>query len=236
MIDFEKEVFLGKAAIKEKLLQYGFSNFGGIFSLEKQFFNNQFIAKINVVNNVVTSKIIEVESGEEYALLKIEKAKGNFVGEVRKAYIDLLNDIAIKCFSKTSFGSTQADKVNSYIVNKYKVQPDFPWEKFPSFCVYRNQENNLWFAFMGVVEDGKLSKEAKGCAFINIKPPKEMVEILIKQNGIYPGWHMNKKTWISIRLDDTFEDKYIFDLIDLSYLETFGKEKVRLFPPKRKVG
>lgn len=47
---------------------------------------------------------------------------------------------------------------------------------------------------------------------------------------------MNKKTWISIRLDDTFEDKYIFDLIDLSYLETLGKEKVRLFPPKRKVG
>ena len=236
MIDFEKEVFQGKVATKEKLLEYGFEQFGSVFSLEKTFYSNQFLAKINVENSVVTSKIIELENNEEFALLRMEKANGSFVGDVRKAYIDLLNDIAKSCFSKTSFGSYQADKVNSYIVSKYKVQPDFPWEKFPGFCVYRNPENNLWFAFLGIVEDNKLAPNTKGGAIINIKPPREMVETLHNVEGIYPGWHMNKKTWISIRLDEVLDDKYVFDLIDLSYLETVDKPMARIFPPKRKVG
>lgn len=36
-------------------------------------------------------------------------------------------------------------------------------------------------------------------------------------NGIYPSYHLSKKSWISIILDDTLSDKEIMNLVDLSY-------------------
>lgn len=41
-------------------------------------------------------------------------------------------------------------------------------------------------------------------------------EKLICETGIYPAWHMNKKKWISVLLDDTLKDERIFSLIRTS--------------------
>ncbi len=35
--------------------------------------------------------------------------------------------------------------------------------------------------------------------------------------GITPGWHMNKKHWISIRFDSDVPDKTIMELVRGSY-------------------
>ena len=35
--------------------------------------------------------------------------------------------------------------------------------------------------------------------------------------GIYPAYHMNHKTWISVVLDETLPDEKILELIDTSY-------------------
>ena len=45
---------------------------------------------------------------------------------------------------------------------------------------------------------------------------------------------MNKKSWLSISLSDYFSDEYIESLIDMSYSEVDGLDKVRMFPPKKK--
>ena len=36
-------------------------------------------------------------------------------------------------------------------------------------------------------------------------------------NGIYDAYHMNKKSWVSIILNDTVSDELIIKLIDNSY-------------------
>jgi predicted DNA-binding protein (MmcQ/YjbR family) len=36
--------------------------------------------------------------------------------------------------------------------------------------------------------------------------------------GIYPAWHMNKKNWITIVLDDTLSDEQLFGLVNQSFV------------------
>ena len=43
---------------------------------------------------------------------------------------------------------------------------------------------------------------------------------LLKQDGFYPAYHMNKKNWITVILDNTISDEKIMNLIDKSYSYT----------------
>lgn len=43
------------------------------------------------------------------------------------------------------------------------------------------------------------------------------MEKYLKQRGIYPAYHLSKKSWISIILDNTLSDDEIMKLIDISY-------------------
>lgn len=40
---------------------------------------------------------------------------------------------------------------------------------------------------------------------------------ICNKKGIYIAYHMNKKNWVSIILDDTLTDNEIISLIDISY-------------------
>ena len=58
-------------------------------------------------------------------------------------------------------------------------------------------------------------------------------DMIIRENGILPAYHMNKMHWITVLLDGTVAEEKIFELIDMSFLATASakkKEKVR--PPK----
>ena len=52
---------------------------------------------------------------------------------------------------------------------------------------------------------------------INVKINPECKNDLLKIKGIYEVYHMNKKSWISIILNDTVSDEIIFKLISDSY-------------------
>ena len=46
------------------------------------------------------------------------------------------------------------------------------------------------------------------------------IEGLLSQKGFYPAYHMNKKSWVSIILNDTVPDGDIQSLIRNSYENT----------------
>ena len=46
---------------------------------------------------------------------------------------------------------------------------------------------------------------------------------LTQQKGIYPAFHMNKKYWLSLPLDDTLTDQELFSLLDTSFQLTKKK-------------
>ena len=44
-------------------------------------------------------------------------------------------------------------------------------------------------------------------------------------DGIYPAYHMNHKSWISLALDDTLSDSLIMELVSKSYNLTRKKRR-----------
>lgn len=59
---------------------------------------------------------------------------------------------------------------------------------------------------------------AREVEVINVKVDKDKINGLLPQTGFYPAFHMNKKCWVSIILDDTLADEEIQKRIDDSYV------------------
>ena len=63
----------------------------------------------------------------------------------------------------------------------------------------------------------KKSKDESIVEIVNIKIMPDEFDDLLKINGIYEAYHMNKKNWISILLNDSLDDELLFKLLDNSY-------------------
>ncbi len=64
---------------------------------------------------------------------------------------------------------------------------------------------------------GHTSNSRQEVEAINVKVDSDKVKDILAQKGYYPAFHMNKKCWVSIILDDTLSDTEIQNLIDDSY-------------------
>lgn len=73
------------------------------------------------------------------------------------------------------------------------------------------------------LDKGKLdTKDTGEIEIINVKLEPNQIKKLLKKKGFYPAYHMNKKNWITIILNDTVEDDYIMKLIEKSYSYTLN--------------
>lgn len=55
---------------------------------------------------------------------------------------------------------------------------------------------------------------------INLKIDPKEGERLFQMPGIYPAYHMNHRTWISVVLDETVPDEKVMALIETSFALT----------------
>ena len=231
----EDEVFKKYKLKKDKLISYGFKNENEIYKYSKNFMNDTFRAEICIdKNGKVSGKVIEIELNEEYTNFRMENAVGEFVNTVREGYIKILQDIANNCYEKEEFIFEQTNRITNLINEKYKVSPEFLWNKFPGFGVFRNTRSNKWFGIIMNIDRSKIISGNTGeIEVLNVKLDDDVKNYLGK-NGIYPSYHLNKKSWITIILDDTLSDKEIMDLIDISYRcsdgKSYKKVKYRIVP------
>ena len=58
---------------------------------------------------------------------------------------------------------------------------------------------------------------------IDVKCNPDMVGLLTQTYGFLPGYHMNKKYWITMLLDGTVSEAKILDFLDMSYDLIDGK-------------
>ena len=214
----EEEIFNNFIIDKDKLINYGFKLKKDKLIFEKKLSKDDFKAIIEF-DDKLSGKIFDLSANEEYINFRIENLSG-FSSEIREEYTNLLIDIRNKCSKKEWQLFAQAKRISKYIEEKYKDLPEFLWEKFPNYAIYRKKENKKWYALFGAVNLLKIDKKSKSkdmVEIINIKVNKEETQNLIKQKGIFEAYHMNKKSWVTIILDDTLEDIEIKNLIDKSY-------------------
>lgn len=216
-MSIEKELFKRSEVIFAKLEKYGFIKKNNYYLYEKNFLNDDFKAIITIdFEGVVNGKVIDLQTNEEYTNINTDMS-GNFVNEVRNEYKQILNSIKANCFENNYFISKQANRITKYIKEKYNNTPEFLWEKFKDYGVFRNSNNDKWYAIIMNINLSKLNIGNHEAEIINVKLSEDKVNELLNEKGYYQAYHMNKKNWISIVLDDTLEDNKIIKLIDASY-------------------
>lgn len=52
---------------------------------------------------------------------------------------------------------------------------------------------------------------------VNLKVTPDMVEPLMKVHGVFPGYHMDKRHWVSVILDGWVDDDFILKLLKDSF-------------------
>lgn len=104
----------------------------------------------------------------------------------------------------------------TYALHLDDALEDYPFDD-PDFTILRHKSNNKWFAMLFTLNE-------RIC--MNVKTsPWEVDALCETYNGITPGWHMNKRHWITVDLnsdvavDDMY--KYLYD----SYMVTLPTKK-----------
>lgn len=224
-MNIENEIFK-RTNVNFKLLEkYGFKKENNIYVLKKSFLDNAFQAIINIDDKgFVSGKVIDLNINEEYTNIRTEMT-GEFVNNVRESYKDILIEIRKHCFETDYFISSQANRINKYIKEKYNNDPEFLWDKFPGYAVYRNENNNKWYGIIMNIDLSKLDNGTGEVEIINVKLDEKKIKSLLSKKGYYEAYHMSKTDWISIILNDTLNDAEIISLLDESYYLISEPEK-----------
>ena len=208
----------------EELQKYGFIKENEKLEYNSKIYNNQFEAIVEVEKDQMSARLIDLASEEEYVLVDIPDSTGEFVGNVRQEYENLLNDIIKNCTVVDVFKSKQSKEVIKYIKQKYNDELEFLWEKFEGTAIWRNKKNNKWYGLLCKLSKRKIGIDSDELVeIIDLRYQKEQIEEYIDFEKIYPGYHMNKKSWITIILDNSLDTKNIYDLIDNSYNISIAK-------------
>ena len=221
----EQKVFRRRRFNTERLEEYGFSRKADCYVISRDFMNGDFTAEIIVrENGMVSGRVFDNMNDEEYVQLRMQNYNGAYVGTVREEYEAILTDIADKCCSLVTFISDQSNRIAELILDKYSVEPDFPWDdkNFRSLGVFRHSASKKWFGLLMNIDKRLLDKtsDEEQIDVLNLKADESRIADLTAIEGIYPAYHMNHSKWISVALDETLTDEAVMLLVDDSFALT----------------
>ena len=125
------------------------------------------------------------------------------------------------------------EELEAYILNHYSTEPDYPWADTPRAAVFRHAGNRKWFALVMEAPRSRLGLPgAEPLDIVNFKCDPILIASLRGETGIFPAYHMNKASWITVALDGSVQAKTIELLLDVSYELT--KTKTRRKAANRK--
>lgn len=255
-MNIAQEIFGKKRPIYNKLIEYGFepedkslppSQSKLIY--RESFMDEALIAVVTVdpapaTDNCVSCQAIDAETDEEYVLINIGSSTGSYVGEARDEYRNLLERIANACFYEVPFVSEQSNRIAAFIAREFSVDPDFPFSTAPDAAAFRHQKSRKIFGLLMSIRKTSLLKKSNPHSeyaedgeyveAINIKINPDTLEDLLQEPGIYPCYHMNKKLWATVALDESLEDERIMELIRDSFEYTLRPEDAVDSPDREK--
>ena len=216
------EIFKAYQFNSKKAKEYGFVENQGVWTYSSTILQGDFLMKITVEDSDLTFQVFDQETGELYPQVHMESMRGTFVGSVREACLEVLYSIRKACFEVEEFLYPQTKRIMALVQEKYGNQLEYLWEKSPDTAVLRHEDNQKWYAILMSIPWDRLDKGRDGLVeAVNLK--HDQVADLLSQNGIYPAFHMNKRYWISLPLDDTLTDEMVLELFERSWFLTSKK-------------
>lgn len=202
-----------------KLTDFGFIKQGENYEYQRSIVAGQFQLIITTdATGILNTKVLDVENNTEYTLHLQTTEVGKFVSKVRQKYQEVLNEIKLQCYENNVFKTPQAQTIIRFVKDTYDDQLEFLWKKFPKNAIWRRDDTNKWYAALLTVAKSKLGLASDELVtVIDLRATPEAAEALVDNQKYLPGYHMNKKNWYTIILDDTISDDEIMQRIQASY-------------------
>ena len=215
------DLFEKYQANPEKLQVFGFEKRGEEFVYSQEIMNGDFLLQLKLQGEKLDYQVFDQETGDEYVQVKIETMTGEFVGQVREACQEIFLTIRANCFEEIGFLYEQSSRLQEYVAKTYGGRLEYLWENSSKNSnlhagVFRHQDTKKWYGIFMTIDWSKFENGKTGpIEVLNVK--NNQVANLHKKAGIYPAFHMNKKYWLSLPLDDTLTDTELFSLLDKSF-------------------
>ena len=202
---------------REKILNCGFEVDGENFIRRQRILHDFALTIIIDGGGSVTTKLFDAD-GEPYTLHLVEGASGKFVGTVKAEYDRVLAEVYEQCFDKNFFKSEQTLRLIKFIRETFDDEPEHLWEKFPSYAVFRRKDNRKWYAVIMNIARNKLGLASEAeLEIINLRGEPTELDRLVNGEKYFRGWHMNKRSWLTLRLDDALTDEELCARLSTSY-------------------
>ena len=212
----------GKRLLVKKLQQFGFTSGEGIYQYRQDLTGNLQV-RMSLSEASWTLQVFDLTEEEIYVPFELEAADGNFVNGVRHQVDDLVKTIAASCLT----GVRQRDRLLVYALAKYQTEPCYPWPEYPEHCTLKVAPDGKWYGLIMKVSFKVLSLKYEGeLDVLNVKLAPERIEKLQDGVNYLPAYHMNKKYWLTVRLDGGLALAEIENLLDESYRLVAGKKSV----------
>ena len=216
------EIFKAYQFNSKKAKEYGFVENQGVWTYSSTILQGDFLMMVTVEDGDLSFQVYDQETGDLYPQVHMESMRGTFVGSVREACLEVLYDIRKACFEVQEFLCPQTKRIITRVQEMYENQLEYLWEKSPDTAVLRHEDNQKWYAILMRIPWDRLDKGREGLVeAVNLK--HDQVADLLSKNGIYPAFHMNKRYWISVPLDDSLSDEELLELIEKSWNLTLKK-------------
>ena len=166
---------------------------------------------------VLSEKVVDLASGDDYALYRVANATGSFVGQVREAVTSLLKQVAASCFERDVFTLSQSRTLLETVRNQWDEELEFLWEDSPECAILRRTDTGKWYAVMMRLPGRKFGLPDDAVSeFILLRIPADARDAVLADSRFLPAYHMNKRTWFAIRLDGGVELAAILRLVECS--------------------
>ena len=124
------------------------------------------------------------------------------------------------------FKSPQARALIDYVDTQYGRDLEHLWPRTPENAIWRRGDNGKWFGLILTVAGCKIDPASPDTPMeiLDIRCAPDMRDYVVDHKKIFPGWHMNKRHWITIPLDGRMPLPQIQSLLDVSF-EWAGAKK-----------
>lgn len=214
-----KDIVCLKKVNFKKLLAFGFEIYGDAYTYTALLPESGFLMHVKISEQgEVFAEVLDPTTDEPYTLHLLENASGSFVGGIRQDYKNVLSHIAENCFDVDVFKSSQTCELIEFVRKTYNDELEFLWKKSPSNAVWRRKDTKKWYGAVLTVSRKKLGFQLEETVeVVDLRIAPEELKELVDGKKYFPGYHMNKKRWLTIVLDGSVSTDEICTRIDKSY-------------------
>ncbi|MEW6857902.1 MmcQ/YjbR family DNA-binding protein [Streptococcus iniae] len=205
---------------KTKLADFGFKQEGQTHVFSTLIMEEAFRVELQVNSEGdLFSRVIDNDLQEDYLPIWVKSASNPYAKKVRAAYQQVIRSFRTSCCKHLPFTSDQMNRINQKIIKRYGDVFDQPFEKGDSYRSFRVA--GKWYALVYSLDVSKLvgipkTKAGQILQVANVKVNAKHLDSFLLLDGVYPAYHMSKKSWVTILLDDSLSDAVVWDFFDNS--------------------